>query len=226
MHLTKLELQEMLREMGVKFSHTESYENLKKLFQEENHIRWMGKGQTHGPRQKDGLKRVIRKRSAPSVGNVVVQSNPPHEKSDVMTESMSVRENKKTLDSWERNRKKQPHAKPEFSESQIPTKSKPSEIFDRGKNVFATVLRRSQNCCELCGRQCSPGDDTREDLKPFHIHSLTSGSEMSVKNIVALCPVCHQRLSAEALPSDLKLLKRKARGKIIRTVQIQRKSRL
>lgn len=226
MHLTKLELQEMLREMGVKFSHTESYENLKKLFQAENHMRWMGKVQKNGQRSGHGLKRIIRKKASPGTSKMVVVSKPSFTNSDIMSDAGGSRRNTKQTNNRERLKRKAAYTKSEFSESRTPPVQKHAEKSDRCKDVFATVLRRAQNCCEFCGQNFSSDRNASDGPKPFHIQPLDLGGEVSVKNIVALCSTCYPRLTADAQPGDLKLLKRKARGKIIRTVHIQRKPRL
>ncbi len=224
MHLTKLELQEMLREMGVKFSHNESYENLKRLFQEENHMRWMGKVSTQGQRS-NGYKQVVRKRSAAGSKKMMVLSNPPvSEKRDTST-PVSLSKTPKTISSRLKSRRKNCYPKPDN-----PTPSSnlsPSQEMgsSRGRDIFATVLRRAQNCCELCGGVTSVSvKQTAEDLNPFYILSPELGGDVSIKNMVALCSRCHGRLSADASPADLKQLKRRARGKIIRTIEIQRKA--
>ena len=229
MHLTKLELQEMLREMGVKFSHTESYENLKKLFQEENHIRWMGKVQSNRRRSDGGLKRVIRKRVTMDSEKMVVLSNPETPKNDSRPISKRVSKNGRQTTSKIKARRQQCQAKPEASPLSISASVKqdlkvPSE---QDKNIFSTVLRRSQHCCELCGHPSeSKEDKDLEDLKPFHIIPPAVGGQTSIKNVVALCGACYRRMSTKAQPSELKQLKRKARGRIIRSIKIQRKPRL
>ncbi len=226
MHLTKLELQEMLREMGVKFSHTESYENLKKLFQEENHMRWMGKVSTKGQRGGSGLKRVIRKRAAAGTQNMMVLSKPANVKeNDEIPKANTDARHLKPGGHREKSRRSKPIGRSNLPVARAANRKEASEIFDRGKDVFTTVLRRAQRCCELCGQKYETSQSSSDPLKPYYIQPLDQGGETSIKNIAALCTDCHRRLTTDALPSDLKQLKRKARGKIIRTVQIQRKPR-
>lgn len=229
MHLTKLELQEMLREMGVKFSHTESYENLKKLFQEENHIRWMGKVQSNRHRSDGGFKRVIRKRVTMASEKMVVLSNSATPKNNSRPALKSVSKRGRQTTSKIKTRPKQHKVRSEAStiSKSVPAKQDLSVTSEQDKNIFATVLRRSQHCCELCGHpSASKKDKDIEGLKPFHIIPLAVGGQTSIKNVVALCGVCFQHMSANAQPSDLKQLKRKARGRIIRSIKIQRKPRL
>jgi 5-methylcytosine-specific restriction endonuclease McrA len=229
MHLTKLELQEMLREMGVKFSHTESYENLKKLFQTENHIRWMGKIQSNGHRSKGGLKRVIRKKVTMDSEKMVVLSSSETPENNSKPALKSVSKYGAPTTSQIKTRRKQRQVKSEATTifRNASAKQELNVTSEQDKNIFSTVLRRSRHCCELCGHPSeSKKDKEPECLKPFHIIPLALGGQTSIKNVVALCGACHRRMSTKAQPSDLKQLKRKARGRIIRSIKIQRKPRL
>jgi hypothetical protein len=226
MHLTKLELQEMLREMGVKFSHTESYENLKKLFQEENHIRWMEKISSNDRRPDGGLRRVLRKRTTDCSKEMVVLSKPKVAKNNLTLLSKSISKSDKHETYKSKNRSKLPYAGSEALKSKISSsKVDQRDVLESSKDIFSTVLRRSQHCCEFCGVQYDSEKEEPSSLKPFYIKPLTFGGERSVKNMVALCTNCYQRLSAHAQPSDLKQLKRTARGRIIQSIKIQRKPR-
>ena len=228
MHLTKLELQEMLREMGVKFSHTESYEDLKKLFQEENHIRWMGKVKSNGRRSDGGLKRVIRKRVTMDSEKMVVLSDPATPKNNSRSALKSVSKNGRqtTLKIKARRQQRQVRSEASMISKSASAKQDLSAASEQDKNIFSTVLRRSQHCCELCGHpSASKKDKELESLKPFHIIPLALGGQTSIKNVTALCSACYRHMSTNAQPSELKQLKRKARGRIIRSIKIQRKPR-
>jgi hypothetical protein len=225
MHLTKLELQEMLREMGVKFSHTESYENLKKLFQAENHIRWMGEMSPNGRRSAGGLKRVLRKKTTDCSKEMVVLSKPKAAKNNMTPLYRSISKSDKNENCKSKNIKVPSFTRSETVKSKIPCRIDQSDLLEGCRNIFSTVLRRSQHCCEFCGVQSDADKEEQSSLKPFYIKPLTFGGERSVKNMVALCTTCYQRLSAHAQPSDLKQLKRTARSKIIRSIEIQRKPR-
>ena len=62
MALTKLELQQMLREMNVKFKADESYDELNRRLQQEHHNLWL-KSVSNGRTASGGTgKKVIRKR--------------------------------------------------------------------------------------------------------------------------------------------------------------------
>jgi 5-methylcytosine-specific restriction enzyme A len=229
MHLTKLELQEMLREMGVKFSHTESYDNLKKLFQAENHIRWMGKVQSNGRRSNGCLKRVVRKRVNMDSEKMVILSSPAAPKSDSRPTLKSVSKNGRQTTSKIKagSQQRQIRSGASTLSKSASAKQDLRVTSEQDKNIFSTVLRRSQHCCELCGHPSESKEDKGlEDLKPFHIVPPVAGGQTSIKNVVALCGACFQRMSTKAQPSDLKQLKRKARGRIIRSIKIQRKPRL
>ena len=179
MHLTKLELQEMLREMGVKFSHTESYENLKKLFQEENHMRWMGKVSSNGQHPKRNSKRVIRKRATNSSKEMVVLSKPTAARNSAMPASGSISKSNKHMTLKSKNRRKLQHPRSKISTSKIPHTVEQSEVAKRNKDIFATVLRRSQHCCELCGYRSD--SDKEEERDTSFYRSLVIG-------FLLLCP--------------------------------------
>jgi hypothetical protein len=216
MQLTKLELQEMLREMGVKFSPKDSYKDLKDLFQQENHLRWM---RSLASQQGEKKNRIIRKKALPTQASVpapkeilpALLPKPPFEPAAA----------KGQVDRGAR--------RPRFFHKVHSRGAKPAfaaekAISDRAHNVFDIVLRRAKGRCELCG-QLPGGLQTgnEADLRPFHILSPALGGEEIIKNIVALCPACHSRLKREGLPGEIKQLKRKAREKIISEITVQRK---
>lgn len=227
MHLTKLELQEMLREMGVKFSHNESYENLKKLFQEENHMRWMGNASSNGKRPGSGYKQVVRKRTAIGTKKMMVLSNPPVAETKRAANHIAFTKSvAETAASLPKSKRRNISAKSINPAPPSGLEKNHNVEMTQRQDVFAIVLRRAQNSCESCGHQSGSDRDGGDNLKPFHILPPAFGGEISVKNLVALCDECHRRLSTDAQPSELKQLKRRARGKIIRTIEIQRKHRL
>ncbi|MGD9211338.1 MAG: HNH endonuclease, partial [Desulfobacteraceae bacterium] len=191
----------------------------------ENHMRWMGKIPSKGQPSKNGYKKVIRKRTAVGTKKMVVLSDPSIPEKSAASNHISFSKNSRTVSSSQRSRKKSSNVRADIPTSSPKLDKSQTVASNRNQNVFPTVLRRAQNCCELCGYQSKPVKEDDEALKPFYITPLASGGSLSIKNMVALCSECHRRLSADAQPSDLKHLKRKARGKIIRTIEIQRKPR-
>lgn len=213
MNLSKIELQEMLREMGLKFSPTASYEELRRMFQDENHRRWLGQNRPDGP------KRVIRRRrSAPQAAPEAASTKtpPPTEQTSPALKDSPPR----------------PSAKSKFRpRRELPTRrlmrsdgDGNAVVFDRQRNVFATVLRRAKGRCELC-EAVAPEEKAQAQgfLRPYYLVPLSEGGQEVIKNVVALCPDCHQSVSAQITPTDLKTLKRKARQKVISSVVVVRR---
>lgn len=223
MDLSKLELQQMLREMGVKFSHTDSHDNLKQLLKQENHNRWLRAGGADGVPDKRSRKTVIRKKRSltnkighPSGGDAVVRegsSQAPPRDPVAADHSRAVAPKPKPKAQKERRR---PLAVAKLRRD----KAAPVN-FDRHKYGFETVLKRAANRCELCGAGSpSQGNESPRMLRPFHIDPLDRGGSDRIKNVVALCPSCVERVTTDRQAGDIKLLKRKARGRIIPEVTV------
>ena len=212
MNLSKIELQEMLREMGLKFSPEASYDELRRMFQNENHRRWLGANRPDGP------KRVVRRRRTASPAPVdppltpVEAQLPPQAESPTPEASDRVPAKPRV-----RPRRELPARRPRQADTE-------PVIVDRRQNVFATVLRRAKRCCELCD---TPVPETENgattSLSPFYLTPLSDGGQEVIKNVVALCPGCRLKLETDPLPADLKTLKRKARQKVISSVVVIRR---
>ena len=215
MNLSKIELQEMLREMGLKFSVTASYDELRQLFQDENHRRWLGQNRPDGP------KRVIRRRrTQPSVAPEArppSAAEPSHEKlAPTKPDQADVRPGTSKF----RPRRELPVRR--FG------RRDDGPAVDRQQNVFATVLRRAKRCCELCDATAPEIDSQASPqgkgfLSPFYLVPLSEGGQEVIKNVVALCPECLRKLEAQPTAGDLKTLKRRARQKVISSVVVIRR---
>lgn len=224
MELSKLEIQQMLREMNVKFSADETYEDLKQRLQKENQSLWLrsvSENRTEGGNSKRVVVRKRRKEPDPQ--------KPP---SDAAAEIENLRTERK---SSSRSDAARPHrhqpAVPRHS-IEKPAPGKPwkevasgIEPFNRKKKVFETVLRRSRMSCENCGKNCNAAAG-RSELQPFHILPLEEGGEHSIKNVVALCPDCLAALPVDPDPKTIKALKRKARVKIYDSLEVVRKKKV
>jgi 5-methylcytosine-specific restriction enzyme A len=218
MNLSKIELQEMLREMGLKFSHDTSYEELLRMFQSENHRRWLGE---HRP---DGPKRVIRRRrlTAPASSDTPLEATFAT-KPIPRKEATPARDNSNgTL------RKTKSRPRRDLPARRFKRDNDAPVVLDRRQNVFATVLRRAKRCCELCEtappeEPAASGGAVEEFLSPYYLVPLDEGGQEVVKNVVALCPDCRRKLSSQPRPADLKTLKRKAREKVIASVVVVRR---
>jgi hypothetical protein len=217
MNLSKIELQEMLREMGLKFSHDTSYEELLRMFQSENHRRWLGEHRPEGP------KRVIRRRrqtapassDTPSAATLATKPTPQKE----------ARPPRHIADKALRKPKSRPRE--DLPARRLKRDNGAPVVLDRRQNVFATVLRRADRRCELCetaaAGAAAAGADVKGFLRPFYLIPLEEGGQEVVKNVVALCPDCHRKLTSQPRPADLKTLKRKARQKVIASVVVVRR---
>jgi 5-methylcytosine-specific restriction enzyme A len=215
MNLSKIELQEMLREMGLKFSAAASYDELRQMFQDENHRRWLGQNRPDGP------KRVIRRRrTQPAMAPEDPPPTAAEQNLDKLEPSPPIQADRRPGTTKFRPRRELPARRLGRRDD--------SPVVDRQQNVFATVLRRAKRCCELCdaatpevGVQTSP--QGKGFLSPFYIIPLSEGGQEVIKNVVALCPECLRKLEAQPAAADLKTLKRKARQKVISSVVVIRR---
>lgn len=212
MNLSKIELQEMLREMGLKFSATTSYDELRQMFQDENHRRWLGQNRPDGP------KRVIRRRRPQPAA--APEESPPVEGGPSSDEPEASQPEQTD------QRSKAPKTRPrrELPSRRFTRRDDAPVVFDRQQNVFATVLRRAKRRCELCDA-ATPEDAAQSKgfLSPFYLVPLSEGGQEVIKNVVALCPECLSKLDAQSTAADLKTLKRKARQKVISSVVVIRR---
>ena len=223
MSLSKLEIQQMLREMNVKFDADESVDELKQRLQQEHHSLW--------------LKSVSADLAATDrTGQVVVRKRkkqiPLQEPvTDPQAESGS-RQTKASPTSQHPDRRRQRPEPPHHRHTiEKPAPGKPwkaaaegTEPFNRKKNVFASVLRRARMCCEHCG---IASDDTAAtpDLHPFYIQPLDEGGEHSIKNVVALCPACLAAVQEDLSLKVIKELKRKTRSRLYDSLEVVKKKK-
>ena len=218
MTLSKLEIQQMLREMNVKFNAEETYDALKQRLQQENHSRWLKS--VSGIQSTDGVtdKILVRKRKKK------VPSQDPI--TDPLNESAKPEISAKpTTPAYPRR----PEPTHESQPIDKPAPGKPwkaaadgTEPFNRKKKVFDSVLKRSKMCCECCGTKIGEGAGV-DRLAPYHIRPLLQGGEHSIKNVVALCPACRVSMENDPDPKAIKSLKRKTRSKLYDSLQVVRK---
>jgi hypothetical protein len=215
MALSKTEIQQMLREMNIKFEPDEPYEVLKQRLEQKNHSLWL--------KSVRGLAGSVRVRKRPRPNPLAPQGRtgePPRGASPPEGTSGPGRSTAPRPD-------RKPAARPRPIEK--PSAGKPwktaadgTQPFNRTQNVFDFVLRRARHCCEGCGDRSGqlPGGG---DLQPFHILPLPTGGEHSVKNVVALCAACREALEAHPSAKTIKDLKRKTRTKLYEAVKTVRK---
>lgn len=212
MTLSKLEVQQMLREMNVKFSADETHGALKQRLQREHHRLWM-KSVSGGRATDSGIeKTVVRKRKKAAAGQNPINDSP----STSAKPKISAKPNHGIASHYPRNSE----VTHRTLSIEKPEPGKPwkaaadgTEPFNRNKNVFDSVLRRARMCCERCGIQSDQKDGTA-DLEAYYLLPLSQGGEHSIKNVVALCPVCLDAMQADPDPKVVRDLKRKTRLKI------------
>lgn len=222
MTLSKLEIQQMLREMNVKFDADDTYEELKHRLQQENHSLWLKSvsgGDHAAPRDRKVLVKKRKKKASPAPTEGAPAAATPIESSDAQraTATVAPRAPKEA----ERHYRPRPIEKPEPGK---PWKAVADgvEPFNRKKKVFETVLRRAAGCCERCD-QTVGGEAGGDELLAYHITPIDQGGEHSIKNVVAVCRACSAILENDPSARDLKELKRKTRSKLYDSLQVMRK---
>ena len=198
--LSIIQLQGMLREMGVKFSAKESLEDLVKLLKAENHKKWLGVDE-EGNVSKD---KVVIKRRAKKKDLVIT---PDTDETIIIESSKTFSENREI--SSKRDFKK-PDTKIEILSEHVKNVRNVANYNKASRNVQKLVMRRANGSCELC---CGNGE-----LAQHHILSLEDGGEDTVKNVVALCEKCVA--NKEFSKSDIKVMKRNARSRISKDITV------
>lgn len=221
MTLSKLEIQQMLREMNVKFHADETYEELKQRLQQKNHSLWLksvsGNRTTAGRTEKV----LVRKRKKEALPQDPLTDSPSASAQPEASRKPASRTAPDYL------RKTEPADQPQPIEKPAPGKpwkatADGTEPFNRQKNVFESALRRARRCCEHCGKSAHDTSGP-PDLEPFHILPLDQGGEHTIKNVVALCPACREAMQNNPDPKAIKDLKRKTRSKIYDSLEVVRK---
>lgn len=223
MALSKLEIQQMLREMNVKFGADETYEDLKHRLQQENHSLWLKS--VSGNRSTGGGKArvVVRKRrqTKPPVSETTDTESPATKnKVTKVTSRENLGDDGRKTKLVNRPR---PMDKPEPGQH-WKTAADGTQPFNRTKNVFSSVLRRAKFCCERCGKKSGKGPGAFE-LQPYYIQPLAEGGEHSIKNVVALCPPCLETMETDPSAKELKELKRKTRSRLYDSLEVVRKKK-
>ena len=168
MGLTKIEIQQMLREMGVKFGADETYDALRERLQQRNHTQWLKSvggvtGRVRVRKRKNSM-------DSRKPSNDTLRPTAPYQAPEKKMAKASVSH--------------QPSYRSRTIEK--PSPGKPWKVaadgvqpFNRHKNVIASVFKRAKNCCESCGFQSSDAR-RRIELKPHHIQPLDQGGEHSI----------------------------------------------
>jgi 5-methylcytosine-specific restriction endonuclease McrA len=226
MALSKLEIQQMLREMNVKFHADETYDQLKQRLQQENHSLWLKSVSAKPAVSREAGRPLVRKRKKGGMAGPSAADADPTVKDVQTVKKAAPPRHPRPLHSaadpggrnaprrWDRTIDKPAPGKPWKAAADG------TEPFNRKKRVFESVLKRAGRCCEQCG-----ADTAAADLAPYHILPVEAGGEHSVKNVVALCPACLASVTDDPNPKILKELKRKTRARLYESLQVVRKKR-
>lgn len=204
--LTTLQLQEMLREMGVKFSAAASHETLSELLRTENRKKWLGLDEDGEVAPK---KRVI-KRRAKHKDTVIIETA---ERKVTRKDENIIIDNPLEPGFKERSHNERlvkPEARVEIVPEHLKNPNNIATYKKTNRNVEDLVFKRAGGICELC--------EDENSLELCHIIKAEDGGENNVKNIVGLCEKCRSKQSFSR--SEIKNLKRKARSRITRDVAV------
>jgi len=216
--LTRRQLLQTLREMGVNYPADANEDELKQILERENSRRWLERAQRVA---KDG-RQVIRKRrpkqaptadstgQMPAIGRRSAAPDPVGRYSEP---------GKSGRPEAAMPQKPEPVA-PE-SDSAIPAHD---PTFDPIRDVDALVLRRATGVCELC-EMTVPVDrsGSQAGLRPFFFDPSQADAVRTLKNVAALCPDCVARVRAGLDTADSKKLRRMSRRKIISKVIVSKR---
>ncbi len=221
MTLSRREIEQMLREMHIKFDADETVDALEQRLRQEHHRRWLKSVSASRSADRGNSRIRVKKRKK----EVLAQSpitGPPSESAQPET---SGKRSPGTVPDHPRKPEPGFRARP----MDKPAPGKPwkaaadgTEPFNRKKKVFESVLRRARMCCECCGTKAREGIGA-EGLEPYHILPLSQGGEHSIKNVVALCPACRLAMHNDPDPKAIKHLKRQTRAKLYDSVQVVKK---
>lgn len=211
--LNKKQLQETLRQMGIAYPSTASKEDLIERLEQENRNQWMRSANSG---KASVGKRVLRKKGEriepasgePKQGNGV----DPHRPRDIPSDRRPERQVPKQA-----LIRKMEVIDPEPGPD-LPGKTGP--VIPSEKELERYALRRADGVCDLCE---TATQEKQARLAPCFFMSPPAGKPLSAKEVVALCPECFNRVEAQHLAKDIKILKRKARRTRIGEVKISRR---
>jgi len=204
--MTKKQLQETLREMGIDFPAQASREDLALLLDQANQRLWLKAAHNHSTGK---LGQVIRRRGR--------KPRQPAEKSGTPGSQIARVEPHRPLIRLKRVETPRP-ARKVSAEDQKPEgeAQEKAQIFDRTRGLEAYALQRAAGECDLCGQK--PGR-----LRPFYLTDPSQPKPPTIKTVAALCPSCHERAGSGLSLTDLKTLKRKARQSRIKEIAVTKK---
>lgn len=212
--LSKKQLQETLRQMGIDYPSTASKEDLIKRLEQENQNQWMRAANAGNA---SARKRILRKKGVPvepASGEVqpgaLIDKHPPRDPAP-------VRQPKKQVLNQRPIRKMETMA--HSLEPDVPDETSPP-IIRSAKELEEYALKRADGVCDLCETTIKKQE---APLTACIFMDPPAGKPRTAKEVVALCSDCFNRVQSQHLPKDIKILKRKARQKRIREVKISKR---
>jgi hypothetical protein len=212
---TRKQLIGMLREMGVQGVSGESLEALESILKDENRKRWLKDATRARNQRPDGI--IRRRRTAEDApvadGDPISETGAGEEETDTISlEPVADRRGRDAVRAGDDPGRLEPIPEPEH------THQNEDPFFDRTADTDKYVLRRADGRCELCDTP-----ETGQGLESCFFGDPEVGAARGLKTVAALCPVCAEKIRSGILPADLKLLTRKARGKVITDVPVSKK---
>lgn len=200
-NLNRKQLQETLREMGIRFPPDASRDELKEILEEANRRQWLKTACTQTPGR---LGQVIRRRGR--------ASHPPAGKSVEPPAPAASRKAPAATALPRVPAASQDAPLPALGRRPKPREQVSAPVFDRTANLETYALARANGVCDLCEQAPAPAPGGKPTgLRPCFFADPPDGGPRTVKTVAALCPDCYERVSTSPSVSDLKLLKRKAR---------------
>jgi hypothetical protein len=215
--LSKKQLQETLREMGIDFPADAGRDDLKAILDRANQEQWLKAAHRNTAgrqgrviRRRGGRRQKSEKEKAPRPVSASGPKSPPSSVSKPLQRSLHQKIERTAATASPR----------------LPKEHLPSRIFDRTTDLEAYALERADGICDLCGRRPDKDGDGRPlPLKPCFFMEPPDGRPHTTKTVAALCSECCERIGTSPALCDLKVLKRKARQPRTKEITISRKKR-
>jgi hypothetical protein len=190
-HLNKSQLQEMLREMGIKYTADATKAQLAEILQETHHSNWLRSASN----AEKGTTVRNRRKLANAHRETVASVKP--EKAAERTDY------KKSDPAKPRHNKRIPTGNPKSGKLSFTAEN----IFDPTVDLENKAMKRSGGKCELCGER----QNKDRSLKTCFYIDPPEGVNRTAKHIAALCTDCYEKIAARKLPEPIKSLKKKLR---------------
>ena len=212
--LTKIEIQEILREMGVKISHKSTYEELVEIYKKENHRRWLGISDNPRIRPKaERVKGFVRRRPAMISSKIEPMPSAPLPDPETHNNHQSVKANKSMA----------PEPPPKSLNDNPPVSDVSTDVNPVtppmpviiNESVRDMAMKRAKGFCELCEKPvANEGNNVEDSLQLFYFSSDSDSVNKNIKSVALLCPDCFKRMDRKIEKKDISKLKKMARRRI------------